>query len=193
MDKSFAENFATGWVDSWNTHDLNRILSHYADDFEMCSPVIIQLTDEPSGVLRGKTAVGAYWKKALEITPDLQFELISVLVGVSSITLYYKGARGFAAEVFHFNADLKVIRAFAHYAVYPSRRSEITPNAQPYPRSRHDLLPRPGIVPRPSDAPQGQEQPLFPKSDAGSSARYPTSPGHTPSQTIGRGAHHPDP
>ncbi len=118
MDKSFAENFATDWVDSWNTHDLNRILSHYADDFEMCSPVIIQLADEPSGVLRGKNAVGAYWKKALELIPDLRFELISVLIGVSSITLYYKGARGFVAEVFHFNADLKIIRAFAHYAVY---------------------------------------------------------------------------
>ena len=57
----------------------------------------------------------------------------------------------------------------------------------------HAMMNRPGIVPRPADAPQGQEQPLFPKPDAGSGARYPTSPGHTPSQTISQGAHHPDP
>lgn len=65
-----------------------------------------------------KAAVGAYWKKALELVPDLKFELLSVLMGVNSITLYYKGARGrLAAEVFHFGPDQKVTRAFAHYAV----------------------------------------------------------------------------
>ena len=118
MDKVFAEHFATDWISSWNAHDLERILSHYADDFEMSSPVIVQVAGEPSGTLRGKAAVGAYWEKALGLIPDLQFELLSVLAGVSSITLYYKGARGrLAAEVFHFGPDNRVVRAFAHYAV----------------------------------------------------------------------------
>lgn len=118
MDKAFAERFAADWIDSWNAHDLGRILAHYTEDFEMCSPVIIQIAGEPTGTLRGKAAVGAYWKRALELIPDLKFELLSVLVGVSSVTLYYKGARGrLAAEVFHFGPDQKVVRAFAHYAV----------------------------------------------------------------------------
>jgi SnoaL-like domain len=118
VDKSFAERFATEWIESWNARDLNRVLSHYAEDFEMSSPVITQITGESSGTLKGKAAVGAYWKKALELVPDLKFELISVLTGVGSITLYYKGARGrLAAEVFHFGPDQKVARAFAHYAV----------------------------------------------------------------------------
>ena len=116
MDKAFAEHFAADWIDSWNAHDLDRVLAHYADDFEMSSPVIIQVAAEPSGTLRGKAAVRAYWTKALELIPDLYFELISVLVGVTSITLYYKGARGrLAAEAFHFGANQKVSRAFAHY------------------------------------------------------------------------------
>jgi ketosteroid isomerase-like protein len=117
MDNAFAEHFANDWIDAWNSHDLQRILSHYADDFEMTSPVIIQLTNEPSGTLRGKTAVGDYWTKALQLIPDLHFELITTLVGVNSITLYYHGARGrLAAEVFHFNQDQKVTKAFAHYS-----------------------------------------------------------------------------
>jgi hypothetical protein len=117
MDKEFAERFAVDWIGSWNAHDLDRVLSHYADDFEMSSPFIIQLASESSGTLKGKAAVGAYWRKALELIPDLHFDLISVLVGVTSITLYYKGARGrLAAEVFHFTAGQKVSRAFAHYA-----------------------------------------------------------------------------
>jgi SnoaL-like domain len=119
MDKGFAERFAADWIDSWNAHDLDRVLSHYADDFEMSSPGIIQVVSELSGTLRGKAAVGAYWTKALELIPDLHFELISVLVGVTSITLCYKGARGrLAAEVFHFGAQQKVSRAFAHYDVW---------------------------------------------------------------------------
>jgi ketosteroid isomerase-like protein len=114
--RAFAEQFAADWIDAWNAHDLDRVMSHYADDFEMSSPFIVQVASEPSGTLRGKAAVGAYWKKALELILDLHFELISVLVGVTSVTLYYKGARGrLAAEVFHFGAEQKVSKAFAHY------------------------------------------------------------------------------
>ena len=84
----------------------------------MSSPMIIQIAGEPTGTLRGKAAVGAYWRKALELIPDLRFEMLSVLAGVSSITLNYKGARGrLVAEVFHFGPDQKVTEAFAHYAV----------------------------------------------------------------------------
>lgn len=115
LDKAFADHFAADWIDAWNTHDLDRILSHYTDDFEMSSPVIIKVAGEPSGTLQGKEAVGSYWAKALQWIPDLHFELITTLVGVNSITLYYKSARGLSAEVFHFNQDGKVTRAYAHY------------------------------------------------------------------------------
>lgn len=125
MDKAFAEQFAADWIDSWNSHNLARVLSHYADDFEMSSPVIRQLVGEPSGMLRGKATVSAYWRKALELMPDLRFELISVLAGVSSLTLYYKGAQGrLAAEVFHFDADQRVAKAFAHYDLSSGRGAQ---------------------------------------------------------------------
>lgn len=116
IDKTLAEHFARDWVDAWNSHDLGRILSHYAETFEMSSPVIIQIAGEPSGRLKGKEAVGAYWQKALTRIPDLRFELLTTLIGVDSITLYYKSPRGLAAEVFHFDKDNKVVRAYAHYA-----------------------------------------------------------------------------
>jgi hypothetical protein len=118
MDKSFAEHFAADWIDSWNSHDLERILAHYEDDFEMSSPFIPQIGGEPSGTLRGKAAVGAYWRKGLELIPDLHFEPITTLLGVDSITLYYKGAQGrLVAEVFHFGSNQKVVKAFSHYSV----------------------------------------------------------------------------
>jgi hypothetical protein len=82
----------------------------------MSSPIITTLIGEPSGKLRGKAAVGAYWTKALRAIPDLKFELLAALVGVNSITVYYQGHRGLAAEVLHFGPSGKVREAFAHYA-----------------------------------------------------------------------------
>ena len=116
MERGFAERFARDWIDAWNSHDLERILTHYEDDFEMSSPIITALVGEPSGKLRGKSAVGAYWAKALQKAPDLRFELVTALAGVDSLTVYYKGHRGLCAEVLHFSPGGKVRAAFAHYA-----------------------------------------------------------------------------
>lgn len=115
MDADFAQRFGEEWVAAWNAHDLARILSHYSDDFEMSSPVIVKLAGESSGTLRGKAAVGAYWERALALYPDLHFTLLNVLTGANSVTLLYEGVRGLSAEVFHFNTDGMVVRAFAHY------------------------------------------------------------------------------
>ena len=82
----------------------------------MASPYIAQLLGEPSGMLKGKAAVGDYWQLGLQRNPTLQFELVSTLVGADSIVLYYKGARGMAAEAFFFDVSGKVVRACAHYA-----------------------------------------------------------------------------
>lgn len=118
MDPDFARHFAAEWLAAWNSHDLPRVLAHYADDFEMASPMIQKLADEPSGVLRGKAAVGAYWAKALALIPDLRFEPIATLVGVDSLALHYRGAGGrLVIEVLRFGPDhRKVIQASAHYA-----------------------------------------------------------------------------
>jgi hypothetical protein len=82
-----------------------------------------QFADEPSGTLKGKPAIRPHWEKALAAIADLRFELVNVLAGVHSITLYYRGHRGLAAEVFHFSSDRKVCAAFAHYADLSAIRS----------------------------------------------------------------------
>lgn len=113
-----AASFASDWIDAWNSHDLPRILSHYADDFQMHSPAIVKLGINPSGILKGKPAVAAYWRKALELMPDLRFELMAIFHGVDTLTLHYQAANGrTAAEVFHFNDQGLVDWARAHYAL----------------------------------------------------------------------------
>ncbi|MGH8529579.1 MAG: nuclear transport factor 2 family protein [Nevskiales bacterium] len=109
--------FAASWIGAWNAHDLERILALYRDDFEMSSPYIREIMDEPSGVLQGKAAIRAYWSKALTKFPDLNFELINVLTGANSVMInYYGRGRRLAAEVFFLDAAGKIARAAAHYA-----------------------------------------------------------------------------
>ena len=39
---SFAEAFAANWIDAWNRHDIDAILSHYSEDVIFLSPVAAQ-------------------------------------------------------------------------------------------------------------------------------------------------------
>jgi hypothetical protein len=116
LTNEFAEVFAKDWIDSWNSHDLPRILSHYSDQFTMSSPFIAQIAGEESGQLVGKSKIKAYWASALEKMPTLRFEHVQTLVGAESVVIYYKGIRGMVSEAFFFGPDNLVFKAVAHYA-----------------------------------------------------------------------------
>jgi ketosteroid isomerase-like protein len=116
ITREFARQFAEEWIAAWNSHDLEKILSHYSDDFVMSSPRIVLVVGEKSGILQGKDVVRTYWKRALELTPDLRFELISYFVGADSLVVLYKSVRGIVTEVFFFGADGEVVKAAANYA-----------------------------------------------------------------------------
>lgn len=112
----FAQSFAEEWGAAWNAHDLERILSHYADDFSMASPFIAGVVGEPSGRLSGKEAIRAYWKTALERNPDLRFVLQTVFCGADTVAVLYESVgRRTAIEHFRFNASGLVCEASAQY------------------------------------------------------------------------------
>ena len=111
-----AQHFAEDWIASWNAHDLARILAHYTADLSMTSPFIVQIAGEPSGTLKGREAVGAYWAKALERMPDLRFELMGVYRSMNSVVIHYRNQLGrIGAESFQFDRDGFVHTAVAHY------------------------------------------------------------------------------
>jgi len=112
-----AHGFTQEWIEAWNSHDLDAVLSHYADDFQMSSPLIVQLAGVPSGTLRGKDDVRRYWEAGLKRFPDLKFELLGTYAGASGLAIHYKGPNGRqSVEVFHFNESGLVTEAAAHYA-----------------------------------------------------------------------------
>ena len=116
INRTFAEQFAHAWVEAWNSHDLSRVLAHYTEDFELSSPIVIQVSGEPTGRLKGKAAIAAYWEACLQQMPNLHFELINILVGINTITLYYQGVHSLVAEVFCFNAAGYAVTSLVCYA-----------------------------------------------------------------------------
>lgn len=116
IDRAAGVRFAEEWIAAWNSHDLDRILSHYTDDFEFSSPLIVELMGEPSGTLRGKAAIRTYWTKGLARQPSLRFTLIEVLCGVRSVVINYaRHDDRHASEWFELDANGVVVRSAAHY------------------------------------------------------------------------------
>lgn len=110
------KNFAEEWIASWNSHDFNKILSHYSDDVEITSPMIKLATGGDLPRLKGKAVVAAYWQKAMKNLPDLYFELVDVAEGVDSIALYYRSVLNkMSIETMFFDEAGKVNKIFAHY------------------------------------------------------------------------------
>lgn len=111
-----AQDFAKEWIEAWNSHDLDRILTHYSDDVEITTPMIKMALGNDSGSLKGKEAVAIYWRQALIKLPDLHFELIDVAESINSVAVYYKSVMNKnTIEVMYFNADGKVNKIVAHY------------------------------------------------------------------------------
>ena len=110
-----ARAFALDWIESWNSHDLDRILAHYAPEIVFLSPVAQKRVG--NGRVVGLDALRDYWGQGLAAQSDLAFELIDVLIGHHCLTIHYANHRGqTAAETFEFRGDGKVVRSIACYA-----------------------------------------------------------------------------
>ena len=111
-----ARTLATHWIEAWNAHDLAAILSHYADDVVLVSPVAQRILVDPTGMVRGKAALRASFSKGLEAFPDLRFRLLDLMWGISSVVLYYENQKGTrVGEFMEIGPDGKVVRVVANY------------------------------------------------------------------------------
>ncbi|MFB2969995.1 nuclear transport factor 2 family protein [Aerosakkonema sp. BLCC-F183] len=112
-----AKTIGQEWIESWNRHDLDAIMSHYAEEIEFISPFIIKLLGDASGTIKGKEALRSYFAKGLDTYPELKFELLQILTGVESLTIYYRSVKEMlAAEVMVLDSQDKIAKAIVHYS-----------------------------------------------------------------------------
>ncbi len=83
--------------------------------------------------MKGREAVRAYWQPSLAARPPLRFELIDLLVGINSITLYYRNVdRRIVAETLLFDEQRRVVKGLSQWSVSSNAaraRNEVNGNS----------------------------------------------------------------
>lgn len=98
------QDFAREWEAAWNSHDLDRILSHYSDDVVFRSRKALIYVGV--GEIHCKQDLRVYWQAALEAQPDLKFEVQHVFGGHKMVVIVFCNHKGqLAAETLHFRDD----------------------------------------------------------------------------------------
>jgi ketosteroid isomerase-like protein len=116
MEPADHKSFARDWAQAWNSHDLDRILSHYEEDVLLTSPRARVVLGTGDGSVRGKSALRQYFSKGLQSVPDLNFMLERVYSGVNSVVVEFRTSDGRkGAELMEFAESGRVRRVIAHY------------------------------------------------------------------------------
>ena len=112
-----ASAFAREWIEAWNAHDLDAIMSHYAEEIVFHSPRIAAVMGNGAAFVAGKAALRDYWKNGFAKAPDLHFEMQRVYLGSDALTIGYRNHRGqYVTETFLFGGDGLVTLSIATYS-----------------------------------------------------------------------------
>lgn len=88
------EAAARGWIAAWNSHDLEAILAHYADEIVFQTPTAVARWGRADGVLRGKDELRRHFARGLELVPALHFELEQIFTGPAGYAVLYRRENG---------------------------------------------------------------------------------------------------
>lgn len=103
-------SFANNWVRDWNSHDLEGVLSHYAEDIEFHSPKVSIATNGAKQHFTKKTELRPYFCRAFELRPDLKFEILHICQDGKGVALIYKGENGtIATEIMECDENGKAV------------------------------------------------------------------------------------
>jgi len=82
--------FSERWLAAWNGRDLEGVLALFHDDVIFTSPLAAKLVPGSEGVIRGKAALRAYWRAALDQLPMAHFAVTSLFAGVDSLLIGFR-------------------------------------------------------------------------------------------------------
>ena len=110
-----AKSFAEDWAAAWNAHDIDAVLSHFAEDAVFTSPFAAKILPESGGRLTGKASIRDYWKAGIARIPDLFFTIEAVFAGVDHIVILYSNQTGVrVSEILRFE-DGRVVEGHGTY------------------------------------------------------------------------------
>lgn len=116
IDPKEAQQYAEEWIASWNSHDIDKIMSFYADSLCHITPKLTMLFGSATHTIKDKKQLREYFTAALKRSPDLHFTLTDVFAGAESIVICFDSTTGiYVAVVLILDEHRKITQYLAHY------------------------------------------------------------------------------
>lgn len=89
MNPEALNKIAHQWIDAFNRHDLEGLLTLYDDQAEHYSPKLKMRLPQTNGLIKGKNELRAWWKDSFDRLPSLHYEVIQLTPFQNRIFMEY--------------------------------------------------------------------------------------------------------
>ena len=115
MDRAAAGRFVEAWCANWRKVDIDAVVSHFAENAEMRSPLALKLTESP--VVAGVGNIRAYWRKAYGHIESADLKILSWSwdAAIARLTVWWQLGEARASEFMDFDHAGRVVRSEAFY------------------------------------------------------------------------------
>jgi SnoaL-like domain len=115
MDRAAAGRFVEAWCANWRKVDIDAVVSHFAENAEMRSPLALKLTESP--VVAGAENIRAYWRKAYGHIESADLKILSWSwdAAIARLTVWWQLGEARASEFMDFDHAGRVVRSEAFY------------------------------------------------------------------------------
>jgi limonene-1,2-epoxide hydrolase len=115
MDRAAAGRFVEAWCANWCKVDIDAVVSHFAENAEMRSPLALKLTESP--VIAGAENIRAYWQRAYGGIESADLKILSWGWddAIARLTVWWQLGDTRASEFMDFDGTGRVVRSEAFY------------------------------------------------------------------------------
>lgn len=89
MNPETLQSIAFRWLDAFNSHQLEQLLSLYDEEAKHFSPKLKIRKPETNGFVEGKSALREWWKEAFERLPSLHYKVTSLTANGDRVFMEY--------------------------------------------------------------------------------------------------------
>jgi ketosteroid isomerase-like protein len=84
------QEIAQKWLQAFNEHNLENLLSLYDDNAEHFSPKLKLRKPETNGLIKGKAAMREWWQDAFNRLPSLAYRELTITSNNERVFMEYK-------------------------------------------------------------------------------------------------------
>src|SRR3954449_11154142 len=120
MDRAAAGRFVEVWCANWCKVDIDAVVSHFAAEAEMRSPLALKLTGSP--VVTGAENIRAYWRNAYGHVASADLKILSWSwdAAIGRLTVWWQLGEALASEFIFFYLARRPPRSDVFPAKHPS-------------------------------------------------------------------------